>query len=176
MSEGIDRESRALWRRWRDDVAETEGPAAQPDPMAVAAYAERRLGRLGGDPEADPEIAAVEAWLADQSEAVEDIVTARRDEMPTESAPASIMAWAEALVAGASANVVLLRAARPRWRYAVAWSGVAASLVAASLVGFSLGATDLLNLSGGGQTQAYDQDFIGPSASLIVRGDLDSGI
>jgi hypothetical protein len=176
MSGGIDRDEAALWRRWRDGVAAAGEPAAEPDPLLAAAYAENRLGRGAAGAEEDADIARVEAWLADHPDGVADLIVARAgDEMP---APRRMMARAEALIAAPGANIVPLRPVRPpaNWRNAFAWSGIAASLVVACLMGFSVGSSDLLNLTSTGSTQTLVQDFIGSQTPILDAGDLDNGI
>ncbi|HEX4112385.1 MAG TPA: hypothetical protein VH020_07600 [Stellaceae bacterium] len=172
MSGGNDITEAVLWRRWRDGKGAAGRAVDEPDASVLAAYAERRLGRRDSDPETDPAIAAVEDWLAGHPEALDDIVAARA--AVTGNADATLVARAQALIAAPHGNIVPLRRTAG-WRGAVAWSGIAASLVAASLVGFSLGTNDWLN-SDSGQDRIFEQVVIGPSASIIATDDEDGGI
>ncbi len=123
---GDDAGDRALWRRWYSGTANS---VPQPDVMILAAYAEGRLS--------ETEAAPVEAWLALHPAALDDVVAARDMTLhPPRIAFATIVTQASALVPN---NVVNLRRAAPRWRNALAWSGIAASLAVASLGGFAMG-------------------------------------
>jgi anti-sigma factor RsiW len=123
-------EDTGYWRRWR-----AEGPPAQPvDALSLAAYAEGRL---------DEEAAmAVEAWLADHPEALDDVIAARTSAADG-AVPETYILRAIGLVAPAGAEVLPLRPARAApqrtWRQTVAWAGIAASLLVTSLGGFELG-------------------------------------
>jgi hypothetical protein len=160
-------EERALWRRWR---AEGFAPIAAPDALTLASYAEGRL-----EPGAE---AAVEEWLAAHPEAIEDIRAARAaksSEVP-DSLLVQAIALAVAMEPGA-ANVVRFPrpAAAARWRAAIAWSGLAASIVATSLIGFSLGNDAYLSLNA---TPAGDntlQSLIDPPVGLFSGLGEDSG-
>ncbi|MGH6988944.1 MAG: hypothetical protein ACREFD_18865 [Stellaceae bacterium] len=176
MSGGIERDEAALWRRWRDGTEAATEPAAEPDAMLLAAYAEGRRSRPGGDPESDPEIVQVEAWLADHPERLVDIVAARQQQEATASEKA--VARAAALITAPGGNVVSLRSGRPAsaWREAFTWSGLAASLVVACLMGFSVGSSNLIDLAGPSQTQTLVQEFIGVQTPILDIGDLDNGI
>lgn len=176
MSGGNEFNEAALWRRWRDGEAEAGRAAAEPDALALAAYAEHRLGRPGTDPETDPAIAAVEAWLVDHPEALDDILAARSTVDPPASE--SLVARAQGLVVRPDGNVVPLRRASGDWRHTATLSGIAASLIAAVLVGFSLGTDDVVDLSGLGlnQTVVEQQALIGSPGSILVTDDEDGGI
>ena len=149
-------EDRTLWRRWRaSEMTETRAP----DALALAAYAEGRLGEAEAGP--------VEAWLAAHPEVLADIQTARAlAPLPSDEAYEAAVARACALVAGddapAASNVVPLRRVARSWRDALAWSSVAASLVAASLVGFSMGSDASQSL-----WHAQTQVTSGVSADLL---------
>jgi len=175
MSGGNEFTEAAIWRRWRDGQAEAGRTAAEPDALTLAAYAAGRL-RLG-DPETDPALAAIEAWLAEHPDSLDDIVAARaaRDDGIFDDAAAATIARAQSLIVQPQANIVPLR--RAGWRGAVAWSGIAASLIAASLVGFSIGTDDGLATGGSsqGQVQLLEQALIGPSAPILTADDEDSG-
>jgi hypothetical protein len=174
MSEGNEFNEAATWRRWRDGRAVAGDAAAEPDALILAAYAENRLGRPGIDPETDPAIAAVEAWLAEHPEALDDIAAARAG---AESlADEASIARAQALIAEPGGNVVTLRPARALWHSAVAWSGIAASMVAAILIGFSLGSNDVVDLSVTGQNPAVEQALIGSPGTILTTDDEDFGI
>lgn len=174
MSGGKEFTEAALWRRWRDGADAAGETAAEPDALALAAYAEHRLGRPGADPEADPAIAAVEAWLAGDPARWDDIVAARLLADPP--ADAVLIARAQALIARPEGNVVTLSRPFRDWRNTVAWSSVAASLIAAVLIGFSLGNNGVVELSGFGQTQAQDQPLIGAPSAFLATDDEESGI
>lgn len=138
-----------LWRRF---YAPDGGETPAPDALALAAYADGRLSEEAAAP--------IERWLAAHpellDEALADISAARGQTPATVSATTeAIIAKACALVGGdgASGNVVPFRRAVSSWRNALAWSSVAASLVAVSLVGFAMGSDAYQNLS---RTQASD--------------------
>jgi len=173
MTGDMDRNDAGLWRRWRDGTETAENAVAEPDAMSLAAYAENRLGRDGIDPGFDSEISEIEAWLADRPEALDDLIEARVSaDMGTLAAPSDITNRAMALIVGSQSGVVILRP-RSRVRTALAWSSVAASLVAATIVGFAVGMDDWLSLIGGSQAQAYDQDLTGPSTPLLGGSEED---
>jgi hypothetical protein len=140
---GAGEEERDLWRRWR---AQGEPAVAAPSATLLAAYADRRLG----ESEAEP----VEAWLADHPAAWSELIALRAaSAAPEASADETMIARACALVADREAlvpsgNVVPLRQPMRGWRNALAWSSVAASLVAASLVGFTMGSDAYQSLAG----------------------------
>jgi anti-sigma factor RsiW len=129
---GDNKEDRALWQRWRAEEGATER-VAMPDAMSLAAYADGRLSEEAAAP--------IEAWLALHPAALEDVVVARdMTKHPPRLAYATILAQASALVDGdAPANVIPLHPRAPRWRNALAWSGIAASLAVASMAGFAMG-------------------------------------
>lgn len=169
MTQGLDRNDATLWRRWQDGSEAADQAVAEPDVLLLAAYAENRLGRAGTDPEFDSEISAIEAWLATYSDAVDDVLEARRSATaPAALAGAATLNCAMALIAAPQPGVVILRPRRGNVRVVV----VAASLLAASVVGFAIGMDDWLSLVGGSQAQASDQELLGPSSPLL--GDEDS--
>ena len=147
---GVETQDRRLWQRWRS-LGETSR-AAEPDALLLAAYAEGRLSEGEGE--------AVEAWLTAMPEALGDLIAARGADRPR-PVDERILARASALVSGAAApaGAEILpfrpRASQrlPQWRTALAWSSIAASLLCASLIGFSMGSDAYANLSG---TQAAD--------------------
>ena len=155
---------RQLWQRWQalGDVS----PAAEPDALLIAAYAEGRLD------ESDAE--AVEAWLASAPERLDDIVAARDyEQRPPRVAFEHALAAACDLVAGtaqpATAEILPFRPRVARqWRTAIAWSSIAASLVCASLVGFSTGSDAYASLT---RSQAVDT---ASSEGLDTAPNLDS--
>jgi hypothetical protein len=130
----------ALWRRWRQHAHPAPHFGAA-EPMAVAAYAEGQLD--------EAQAAPVEDWLAAHPEALADLVAARAAAAsPLPEASTHLIARAAGLVQSpgespGESNVVRFRRAagarQQPWRMAMAWSGIAASLVATSLIGFSLG-------------------------------------
>lgn len=141
----------ALWRRWRALAGAEAGGGVAPDPLRLAAYAE------GGLDEAACE--AVERWLADHPEAIADVLAAREaGAMTATAAPEPVVARAMALVATPEAQVVRLRPRlrAPLWRVAVAWSGLAASILATSLVGFAMGSDAYTNFVGGQASSGFD--------------------
>lgn len=151
---GAEAGDRRLWRRWQALGEGSRG--AEPDALLLAAYAEGRLSEAEAEP--------VEAWLATVPEALSDIVAARTTDQPAlPMVFERVLDKATALVPGeatpASAEILPFRPKlrpphlRPQWRTAIAWSGIAASLLCASLVGFSMGSDAYANLSG---TQAVD--------------------
>ncbi|HLJ62469.1 MAG TPA: hypothetical protein VKT70_00060 [Stellaceae bacterium] len=139
MDEG---QERALWRRWRQAQAQNRG--AEIDPMALAAYAEGRLLEEDAD--------AVEARLALEPALIEDILFAR-NATPT-LAPAALVARLKALPPAPP---------RRHWQGTTPWWGaLAASVMVASFVGFSLGHDAYLSFAGPTQpgVEAVDQaDF-----------------
>jgi hypothetical protein len=174
MSGGNEFKEAAPWRRWRDGTDAAGEQAAEPDALALAAYADRRLGRRGADPETDPATVAVEAWLADHPDYVDDVVAARNVAGPP--ADAVLVARAQALIARPEGKVAALSRPRRDWRNAVAWSSIAASLIAAVLIGFSLGDDGVVELSGFGTTQVQEQPLIGAPSAFLAPDDEESGI
>lgn len=143
---------RQVWQRWQAHGA--HGAAPEPDSLSLAAYAEGRLS--------ETEAEAVEAWLAAAPEALDDVIAARAaDQRPPRVVFERVLATACSLVAGESSAAAPATATilsfRPRatqpWRKALAWSSIAASLVCASLVGFSMGSDAYASLTG---TQTVD--------------------
>jgi anti-sigma factor RsiW len=126
------------WRRWRA----TSRKAAPVDPLLLAAYAEGRLDETAAEP--------VEAWLADNPEALEDIIAARAARDANDAAvPEGHIVRASALLAPAAEIVPFpsARVVRRRgWRDAAAWGAIAASLLATSMFGFELGSSAYANL------------------------------
>jgi anti-sigma factor RsiW len=123
-------EDRSLWRR-------VDGPAtgvAMPSALDLAAYAEGRLS--------EGEAEQIELWLAEHPEGIADVAAGRDAREVAEPAPEALFARAMALVREPSgATVVPFRRKPPAmgsWRAVVAWGGLAASILATSLVGFTL--------------------------------------
>ena len=159
---GVEARDRRLWQRWRALGADSR--AAEPDAMLLAAYAEGRLS--------EGEAEAVEAWLAVTPEALGDVVAARSPGQP-QPVDLRMIEKAGALVAGAAApaagaKIVPFRPRSlrllPQWRTALTWSSIAASLLCASLVGFSMGSEAYASLSG---TQAADTTVEGLGAPSL---------
>jgi anti-sigma factor RsiW len=125
----------------------------EPDALSLAAYAEGRLN--------ETEAEAIEAWLATEPEQVDDVIAAREiNQRPPRivyqhvlNNACQLVAEHDAAFAPRASNIVSFRRRRPQWRAALAWSSVAASLLCASLVGFSLGSDVYAGLS---QTQTVD--------------------
>lgn len=148
---GVWLSDRELWQRWQ--ALGGKGTAREPDSLSIAAYAEGRLS--------EGEAEAVEAWLAARPEAVDDIVAARVfDRRPPRVTFEHALIRACNLVPGTvpaaqpTATVLSFgRRVAPQLRTALAWSSIAASLVCASLVGFSMGSDAYASLSG---TQTVD--------------------
>ena len=141
-------EEEALWRRWRGLAAQDEAAPEAPDPLQLAAYAEGRLDERGGE--------AIESWLAANPEAVEDIAAAR------------------AVAAREAAVVPFRRPAMPvrNWRSAMAWGGIAASLLAVSVLGFQLGSEAYAE---SGQSTVASADLLDPPAGLFTGFSEDNG-
>jgi anti-sigma factor RsiW len=139
-------EEAGLWRRWRLQTRPAPGSGTADGTLLLAAYAEGRLD--------DARAEAVEAWLADDPDALSDLIASRAAADPAAlEAPEAVLARAaalvQALVQPGAANVFPFPAARRRgWRDAMAWSGIAASILATSLVGFALGNGAYVNLVG----------------------------
>jgi hypothetical protein len=175
MSEATKPGGAALWRVWRDGSPEPARPQA-PDALSIAAYAENRLTPPGRDPELDAATVAIEAWLASDPDALSDLAAARTaaGSVQSDRVDAAIVARAATLIAAPAPGIVPFRPKRQNWRGAVAWSGLAASLLAASLVGFSIGLDDSLSLLGAGASPSseqaspsLEQEVIGPSGSVL---------
>ena len=160
----------ALWRHWRSYGAADPGAPADPDPVLLAAYAEDRLS--------PPEVEAVEAWLADNPLAAQDILAARQAlETPLPRAPQAIADRAAALI-GAADGVSVLAFRRPtptrrHWRDTIRVGAMAASVLAASVVGFSMGTDTFVTLAGGG-TQTLSLELLDPPTGLFNALDEDS--
>jgi len=175
MSGGNEFNEAPLWRRWREGQAGAGDAAAEPDALTLAVYAEGRLGRPGVDPETDPAVATVEAWMAAHPDLLADLAAARSAH--DEIADAAIVARASALIARPAGNVsaLSLRATRPVWQDAMAWSGIAATLLAAVLIGFQLGNDNVVDLSDSNPT-VEQSALIGSPNAFLVTDDEDSGI
>lgn len=159
---------RGLWQRWRH-LAASEVPA--PNALTLAAYAEGRLS--------EEEAESVENWLATYPEALTEVLAARAVPQSPEIAPERLIEAASALVPEKlGENVVLLRRpahGAPQWRNAIAWSSVAASLIAASFVGFSLGSDAYQKLSPSQSGESAYADALEVSPSLESLFGEDSG-
>ncbi|HUZ75260.1 MAG TPA: hypothetical protein VMU87_19930 [Stellaceae bacterium] len=148
----------ALWRRWCSQRQTAPRNGAAPGALWLAAYADGRLDETA--------IEAVEAWLADDPAALDDLIAARtalRAKFP--AAPEAAIARAAALVGHADATVVPFRprAVQHRaWRTAFAWSGIAASLLVTSLFGFTLGSNAYLDLTRQQSAQQAATDSVLP--------------
>jgi len=153
----------ALWQRWRLQAHSAAGDAAALD---LAAYAESRLDEAQAEP--------VEAWLFANPEALAELSAVRAAAVePLPQAPEAMIARAAALVAPAAATVVPFRprhaAPRPSWRMAIAWSGMAASLMATSLVGFTIGNNAYLTFVGTDQPVAEStlHELLDPPSAIF---------
>ena len=158
---GVETQDRRLWQRWR--ALGEKSRLAEPDALLLAAYAESRLSEAQAE--------AVEAWLAATPEALGDLVAARAPDQP-QPVDVRILEKAGALVPDAAvpggAEILPFRPParqlRPQWRTALTWSSIAASLLCASLVGFSMGSEAYASLSG---TQAADTTVEGLGAPSL---------
>jgi len=133
----------------------------------LAAYAERRLVPAAAE--------AVEDWLAANPQSVQDILSARQsreDALP--AAPAAIVARAAALVGAGDAQVLAFRRPR-RWRGAVGWGAIAASMLVASLAGFAMGDNTYVTLAGS-SPPSLSQELLDPPTGLFNGIDEDSNI
>lgn len=164
-SVGAGENDRELWRRWRA-LGEV---APVPDAMVFAAYAEHRLS--------ETEAEGVEDWLATDPQAWSELAAARAaarlDGAPADTA---LIAKACALVTDTAGlprdgAVVPLRRPAPAWRSALAWSSIAASLIATSLVGFSLGSDAYRSLSGTQVAATTDPLEASPTLDLFFGDD-----
>jgi anti-sigma factor RsiW len=167
---GAEARDRRLWRRWQA-LGEDSRAVAEPDPLLLAAYAEGRLSEAEAEP--------VEAWLAATPDALSDIIAARTTyQRPPRMVFEHVLETASELVPGetlalvpegAGADILPFRPKkrsphlRPQWRTAIAWSSVAASLLCASLVGFSMGSDAYANLSGSQTAESVAPDGFGAS-------------
>jgi anti-sigma factor RsiW len=136
-------EGAALWQRWRLETP-VAASSVVPDPLMLAAYADGRLDESQAE--------TVEDWLADNPDALADLLAAQQaaQARPPSLASEALIARAVSLVPTPPVNLVRLRPAvtfTRRWRSAVMWSGLAASLVATSLIGFALGNDAYLNFA-----------------------------
>jgi hypothetical protein len=174
MSGGREFNDAALWRRWCEGRAAPGDAAAEPDALILAAYAENRLGRPGIDPEHDPAIAAVEAWLVECPAVLDDVVAARSP--IAGAASEAVVARAQSLIARRDANVRPLITARPSWRTAAAWSGIAASMIVAVLIGFQLGRSNIIELPDASQNLTVEPVLIGTPGTILATDDEDTGI
>ncbi len=168
---GAETQDRRLWQRWQA-LGETSR-AAEPDALTLAAYAEGRLS--------EAEAAPVEAWLAAMPEALSDIVAARSaDRHPPQEVNERLLRKACELVPGASApasaEILPFRPRRlPPLRAAIAWSGIAASILCTSLVGFSMGSDAYASLAGTPTVDSASVDALGTPPSLDSYFSDDSG-
>ena len=168
---GAEIQDRRLWQRWQA-LGETSR-AAEPDALTLAAYAEGRLS--------EAEAALVEAWLASTPEALSDIAAARAAQRHSpQEVDEHVLGKAAALVsgpsAGASAEILPFRPRRlPPLRAAIAWSGMAASILCASLVGFSMGSDAYAGLAGTPARDSASVDALGTPPSLDSYFSDDSG-
>ncbi|HUB97179.1 MAG TPA: hypothetical protein VL993_14755 [Stellaceae bacterium] len=157
-------ESVALWQKWRLEAsAATERVA--PDPLALAAYADRR-----SDDEA--EVEPVEDWLAANPDAIDDLLAARQAALaaPPSIASEALIARACGLVPTPAGNVVPLRRAgarAPLWLSAVRWGGLAASLVITSMVGFTLGNSAYSNFAGQPAAEGALHELLDPPLNVF---------
>jgi hypothetical protein len=151
-----------LWRRWRGDAGVAGATdAARPDLLLLAAYAEGRLD--------EAQAAPVERWLYANPGAIEDLRAARQaPTLTAQAAPDAIVARAAELVVAGTDRVVPFRrpAAAPRWRSAIAWGGLAASIAVTSLVGFSLGSDAYSSFSSGASAGGFD--LLDPPGGLFT--------
>ena len=167
---GAGSQERRLWQRWQ--ALGEKSRVAEPDAMLLAAYAEGRLD--------EAEAETVETWLAATPEALSDIVAARSTyQRPPRLVYEHILDKASDLVPGvatpASAEILPFRPRLtqrlPQWRTALAWSSIAASLLCASLVGFSMGSDAYMNLSGTSTVDSTGADGLGTALDSYFSDD-----
>jgi hypothetical protein len=166
MTEPMDRaEENALWRHWRTARVNAAGEAVPaPDPLLLAAYAERRLSEAAAED--------VEAWLALHPEAIEDVLAAADSNVDEAGSQPSAAALARAMALFTDLDPKVLpfrravRPTQPMWRIAVARVAVAASLLVVSLVGFALG-TDAYTSLSSDQQSALSQDLFDPPSGIF---------
>jgi anti-sigma factor RsiW len=157
-------EEAALWQRWRALSPTLAADEASGEAGGLAAYIDGRLDEAGAE--------AVEAGLFAHPERLDDVIAARllaRGRFPTVAA--SMLAKAMALVAPREAEIVPFPVRRAGWRAAVAWGGLAASLLITSLIGFTLGSNAYLNLMR--QPAASESPFhelLDPPGGLFTTG------
>ena len=169
-----DEEERLLWQRWRAGGSIEAHP---PNPLDLAAYAEGRLSEIGAE--------RIENWLATHPDALAETladIDAARGATRT-----AIIGGSEAIIARACALVpgpqdatddhklVQFRRREPRWHNALAWSSVAASLVAASLVGFVMGSDAYRSFSHTQASESAGADSLDASATLDTYFTDESG-
>jgi hypothetical protein len=172
MAGPVDRTAEAaLWRRWRSAAAGQMPEPAEPDALTLAAWAENRLS------EADAR--GAEEWLAGHPEFWPDLAAARQAaQAPYMPGTEKAIARASALIAGGGEVLPFRRpaAARPRsWRVAVAWAGMAASLVVTSLVGFNLGMDTYKGIAASAPAAGV-QDLLDPPVGLFNSLEEDATI
>jgi hypothetical protein len=158
----------ALWQRWRLLASAPGGEP--PDALMLAAYAEGRLGPA--------EMEAVEDWLSDAADLAADVTIARRAALePLPPSDASMVARATALVTAERGRVVPLRRteASPGWQGVVRWGAMAASVLVASIVGFTLGNDTYVSLAGH-QPAISAQELLDPPSGLFTGLDEDANI
>lgn len=158
----------ALWRRWRLAADKTAG--AEPDELTLAAYAEDRL--------AADMVEAVEDWLAENPDAVADLLAARRAvATPAPLANDAVMARAAALVGPGTAQILSLRRPMtgPSWRRTAAWGAMAASILVASFAGFVTASNTYVALTGG-SSLTVGQELLDPPTGLFNGTDEDPNI
>lgn len=171
---GVGAQDRRLWQRWQ--ALREKSRVVEPNALLLAAYAEGRLSEAEAEP--------VEAWLAATPEALGDITDARSTyQHHPQDVYQRILGTACALVPGgaaaaASAEILPFRPRLPRhlpqWRTALAWSSIAASLLCASLIGFSMGSDAYMNLAGTSTVDSAAADGLG-TTSLDSYFSDDSG-
>jgi anti-sigma factor RsiW len=131
----------ALWQRWRARASRVNRNDGDDRALLLAAYVDGRLPTAKSD--------AVEEWLVDHPEALDDVIAARAMAgSVAPEAPQALIIRAAALVPARDPDVVPIGppARRGGWRAAAAWSGLAASLLAVSWFGFALGSNAYLDV------------------------------
>jgi hypothetical protein len=152
----------ALWRRWRSAEG-ADRTAGEPDPLLLAAYAEGRLSEQAAE--------AIEAWLALNPLAIQDIISARSAQDAPLPAAEAIVARATALVGEHGAEILPFRRpvlARRDWRTTAGWSAMAASILVACLLGAAMGQATYTTLA------SSSADALDPSTGFLSF-DEDSG-
>jgi anti-sigma factor RsiW len=158
----------ALWQRWR--LLASLPPGDPPDTLMLAAYVEGRLGPA--------EMEAVEDWLSADADLAADVAIARDASLSTlPEADAGIVARAMALVPAENGRVVPLHPSHASrgWQVVVRWGAMAASIVVASIVGFTLGNDTYVSLAAH-QPAISAQELLDPPSGLFTGLDEDANI
>jgi hypothetical protein len=155
-------DERALWQRFRASTV----AGARPDAMSLAAYADSRP--------ADEAAEAIEAYLAQDLDLLDDILAARQAGASEAAAcPPALLARAMHLVPERDAKLLSFprAAAQVRWRAVASWSSMAASAMIAGYIGFTLGADTYVSLA---RNPSLGIELLDPPAGILTGIDEDS--